>query len=46
MQFAVMVWVNSGDSAKMGTVFGVWISLTPAHCRYFRHRVIGLNIDT
>ena len=23
MQFAVMVWVNSGDSAKMGTVFGV-----------------------
>jgi hypothetical protein len=23
MQFAVMVWVNSGDSARMGTVFGV-----------------------
>ncbi len=23
MQIAVIVWVNCGDSAKMGTVFGV-----------------------
>lgn len=42
MQFAVLTWVSSNDSAKAGSIFHILDKANPARCRRFLQMVVGL----